>query len=514
MFEARTPNPLTEELASPARPDPCTLVIVGGSGDLSQRKLLPAIYNAVLDGLVPVNFAILGFARRDHSEASFRAFAKEGIERFSRRPVEESQWQNVEPLLHYVRGSLADREGVAALRTRLQEIEAGLATTGNRIFYLAIPPGQIQEGVEQLRASGLVAPADGPGPWTRVIVEKPVGRDLASARQANATLGRIFDERQIYRIDHDLGKETLQNLMVIRFANSIFEPLWNYKYIDHVQITVAEDEGVGARAGCYEESGALRDMIQNHVLQLVCLTAMEPTAALDQDVIRDRTLEVLKSLRPMARSELAQSVIRAQYAPGLHRGSPVPGYLSEAGVKPGSTAETFVALRLFIDNWRWAGVPFYLRTGKRMSRRASEIAVAFKHVPPVLFNTDPEHPLSQNILALRIQPEEGLTLRLSSKVPGPVARVYPVRMDIPYGSPVGKSTPTAYERLLVDVMAGDATLFMRRDGVEASWAWIDPIVEGWEKSGVKRLPEYPAGTWGPIEAARLLQIDGRDWRTP
>jgi len=513
MIEARTPYRLTEQPASPARPDPCILVIVGGSGDLSQRKLLPAIYNAVLDGIVPVNFAVLGFARRNHSEASFRAFAREGIECFSRRPLEESQWQSYEPLLHYVRGSFADRDGVSVLKTRLLEIEAGLATAGNRIFYLAIPPSQVQVCVEQLRVSGLVAPADGPGPWTRVIVEKPIGRDLASARQANATLGRIFDERQIYRIDHYLAKETVENLMVIRFANSIFEPLWNCKYIDHVQITVAEDEGVGTRAGYYEESGALRDMIQNHIFQLVCLTAMEPPATLDADVIRDHTLEVLKSLRPIGRSELAQSVVRAQYAPGFHRGSHVPGYLAEAGVKTGSTAETFVALRLFIDNGRWAGVPFYLRTGKRMSRRASEIAVAFKHVPPVLFNADPEHPLSQNVLALRIQPDEGLTLRISSKGPGPGARVDPVRLDFRYGSPIGKSTPEAYERLLVDVMSGDATLFMRRDAVETSWAWIDPIVEGWEKSGVKRLPEYAAGSWGPIEATRLIQIDGRDWRT-
>ncbi|MBV8228485.1 MAG: glucose-6-phosphate dehydrogenase, partial [Planctomycetaceae bacterium] len=361
-------------------------------------------------------------------------------------------------------------------------------------------------------AAGLVN-REGEGPFTRIIVEKPIGHSLASAREVNATLARVFDERQIFRIDHYLGKETVQSLMVVRFGNSIFEPLWNQKYIDHVQITVAEEEGVGTRAHYYEEAGALRDMVQNHILQLLCVTAMEPPWSMNADVVRDHKIEVLRCLRPLTGKDVETHVVRAQYGPGYHHGVAVPGYRREEGVKPDSTTETYVALKVFVDNWRWAGVPFYLRTGKRLPKRASEIAVQFKPVPEILFNLNPDAPLQPNVLALRIQPDEGLSLRIATKRPGPKVRIWPVRMDFRYDTTYGDQTPEAYERLLLDVMAGDATLFMRRDGVEASWTWIDTILDAWARSGARWLPEYPAGTWGPLEADRLIESDHREWRT-
>jgi glucose-6-phosphate 1-dehydrogenase len=357
-----------------------------------------------------------------------------------------------------------------------------------------------------------VTPADDPR-FTRVIVEKPVGRDLESARQVNETLARVFDERQIFRIDHYLGKETVQNLLVLRFANSFLEPLWNHKYVDHVQITVAEEEGVGTRAVYYEEAGALRDMIQNHILQVLCLTAMEPPRSLNPDVVRSTKLEVLHSLRPVEGAEVERSVVRAQYGSGYHHGEPVPGYRREEGVRADSTTETYVGLRCHVDNWRWAGVPFYIRTGKRLPKRASEIAVQLKAVPQILFNANPAVSLDPNVVSIRIQPDEGMSLKMSSKLPGPRIRIFPVRMDFRYGATFGESSPEAYEGLILNVMAGDATLFMRRDAVEASWAWVQPIQQAWERSAARWLPEYPAGSWGPVEADRMIQADGRAWRT-
>ncbi len=327
-----------------------------------------------------------------------------------------------------------------------------------------------------------------------------------------ATIASAFHEKQVFRIDHYLGKETVQSLMAIRFANAIFEPLWNQKYVDHVQITVAEEEGVGTRAGYYEEAGALRDMVQNHILQLLCVTAMEPPWALTADVVRDHKLEVLQCLRPIAGKDVDRFVVRAQYGPGFHHGVDVPGYRREQGVRAESTTETYVSVKCFVDNWRWSGVPFFIRTGKRLPRRASEIAVQFKDVPPILFNADPGTPLESNVLALKIQPDEGLSLRIATKLPGPKVRIYPVKMDFRYGSTFGDQSPEAYERLLLDVMAGDATLFMRRDAVEASWTWVTNILEGWQQSGSRWLPEYPAGTWGPLEAEKLIQAENRKWR--
>ena len=506
-------NPLANGGADAMFPQPCTLVIFGGGGDLSKRKLLPAIYNLALDGVLPTNFAVVGFAMNEHTDESYRAFAREGVDKFSRRPVDPAHWTDYEKSLFYVRGSFGDAASFEKLKAKLDEIEPKFGIPGSRVFYLAIPPSLIDLAVKQLKAAGLIQPPARSGPFSRVIVEKPIGRDLDSAREINATLAASFDESQIFRIDHYLGKETVQNIFVMRFGNAIFEPLWNGKYIDHVQITVSEEEGVGTRAGYYEEAGALRDMVQNHILQLLCVTAMEPPWANAADVVRDYKLAVLNCLRPITGKDVDKYVVRAQYGPGFSHGADVPGYRREDGVKPNSTTETFVALKVYIDNWRWAGVPFYIRTGKRLPKRASEIAVQFKPVPDVLYNVNPETPLEPNVLALRIQPDEGLALRISAKVPGPRVKIYPVKMDFRYGATFGEQTPEAYERLLLDVMAGDATLFMRRDAVEASWKWVTNILAAWKESGSRWLPEYSAGTWGPLEADKLMDGDKRNWRT-
>ena len=492
-------------------PQPCTLVIFGGSGDLAKRKLVPAVYNLLLDGVLPANFAILATGRKPLSDVEFRETAREGVIKFSRQEIKDTVWSNFEQRLFYVAGAIDDPKAYSDIRARLEQIEADLKLPSNRIFYLAIPPTSIAGSVEGLHKAGLVQPPDANVPFSRVIVEKPIGHDLESARQINAAVARVFDESQIFRIDHYLGKETVQNLLVLRFANSIFEPIWNHKYIDNVQITVSEAEGVGTRATYYEEAGALRDMVQNHILQLLCLVAMEPPYSLDPDVVRNARMDVLRCLRPIQGKDVEKFIVRAQYSVGKAHGLDVPGYRRESGVKPDSTIETYVAIKLFVENWRWSGVPFYLRTGKAMSKRASEVAVHFKEIPQILFNADPDAPLASNVLTLKIQPDEGLSLRVISKVPGSKAKTHPVEMNFRYGETFGAPSPEAYERLLLDVMAGDASLFMRRDAVEASWAWITAILDGWKTYGSKWLPEYSAGTMGPVEADRLIQSDGRTW---
>ena len=500
------------EPTPPLTPQPCTLVIFGGSGDLAKRKLVPAVYNLLLDGVLPPNYAVLATGRKPLSDTELREIAREGVIKYSRQEIKDAVWSNFEQRLFYVAGTIDDPKAYADIKTRIEKIEADLKLPANRIFYLAIPPTSIAGTVEGLRQAGLVQPPAGHVPFSRLIVEKPIGNDLDSARQINTAVARVFDESQIFRIDHYLGKETVQNLLVLRFANSIFEPIWNHKYIDHVQITVSEAEGVGTRATYYEEAGALRDMVQNHILQLLCLVAMEPPYSLDPDVVRNVRMDVLRCLRPIAGKDVEKYTVRAQYSVGKAHGVDVPGYRREPGIKPDSTTETYVALKLFVENWRWSGVPFYLRTGKAMTKRASEIAVFFKPIPQILFNANPDAPLESNILIMKIQPEEGLTLRVISKVPGAKAKTHPVDMNFRYGEAFGAPSPEAYERLLLDVMAGDASLFMRRDAVEASWAWITAILDGWKTHGSKWLPEYAAGSWGPVEANRLIESDGRCWR--
>jgi glucose-6-phosphate 1-dehydrogenase len=538
----RTPEVGSLEPSRTLVPQPCVLVIFGAPGDLAWRKLLPAVYNLNVDGVLPSHFAVLGFGLpaegrvESDPDTYLRERAKDGIKRFSRHPLEESHWADFARAVFFVPGSFNDARAYAQLKARLEAVDQQFGIPGSRIYYLAVPPQFVGTCVGQLKANGLVNDPDDETAFTRVIVEKPIGRDLPSAREVLRGVAAAFAEVQTYRIDHYLGKETVQNLLVLRFANSIFEPLWNQKYIDHVQITVAEDEGLAqydpntgemlsTRAGYYEGVGALRDMVQNHMLQVLCLVAMEPPYSLEPDVVRDAKSGVLHCLRPMAAADVQKNVVRGQYIEGEVYGKRVPGYRKEVresfevmkrplpADSVHSTTETFVALKAFVDNWRWSGVPFYLRTGKRLPKRASEVAIQFKDVPPVLFNAQPEVPLEPTVLALRVQPEEGVWMRIASKLPGPKVRIYPVKMEFNYSASFGTTTPEAYERLLLDVMAGDATLFMRRDAVEAAWEFAMPILQEWERVRVRDLPEYQCGTWGPTEADRVIVPDGRQWRT-
>jgi len=490
---------------------PTSVVILGAAGDLTRRKLLPALYNLFRDELLPEPFSVVGFARRDMDDDGFRELTKESLNEYSRREVDPEHWDQFLGNVHYVGGTFDDPEAFVALATRLKALETGKGMPANRVFYLSIPPSAIQTCVEGLAAAGLVSPVEEGQPFTRIIIEKPIGHDLESARAINDKVAEVFAEEQVFRIDHYLGKETVQSIMVARFGNSIFEPLWNQKYIDHVQITVSETEGVGTRGGYYEEAGALRDMVQNHILQLLCLTAMEPPWTLSSEVVRDHKMEVLNCLRPIGPAEVAQRVVRAQYGAGRAGATEVPGYRREDRVAPDSTTETYVAIKAHVDNWRWAGVPFFIRTGKRLPVRASEIAIQFKSVPPVLFNAGEAH-LKPNVLAMRIQPDEGMSLGIATKAPGLRLAITPVDLDFHYGQAFAEESPEAYERLLLDVVAGDATLFMRRDAVEASWQWVSGILDGWAGSGDRWLPEYAAGGWGPVEGERLIASTERSWR--
>jgi glucose-6-phosphate 1-dehydrogenase len=519
LLEEAVFAPLAPGETQPVSAEPASIVIFGGAGDLAHRKLLPALYNLHVDGLLPPRTAIVGVGRKTMSDDQYRDFAKDGISQFSRRPLDGHAWDVFAPNLFFVTASIDEDASLAQLGSRLDVIEHERGLPGHRLYYLAIPPTLFVPTVKQLSRARFVAKAPAGadraegGAWARIVVEKPIGRDLDSARGINDAIAEVFDEHQIYRIDHYLGKETVQNILVLRFANGIFEPLFNQKYVDHVQITVAESEGVGSRAGYYEQAGALRDMVQNHLLQLLTLVAMEPPHSLDADVVRDEKIDVTQSLRPITGADVDRLVVRAQYAAGFDMGRPVAGYREEPGVDRASRTETFVALQLWIDNWRWAGVPFFLRTGKRLPKRASEISVHLKEVPPILFNAR-KRKLDPNVLSIRIQPDEGFALGISSKIPGTRLRIYPVQMDFHYGTAFGGTSPEAYERLLLDVMAGDQTLFMRRDMVEAAWQWVMPILERWGERSGEPLPAYPAGDWGPREADRLIEATGRRWRNP
>ena len=509
MTEQIQPNPLREGLSTRAVPQPCSIVIFGATGDLTHRKLIPALYNLAADGELPPAIAVVGVARRDKRDDEFRKELEEAVRKFSRQNVRDDIWKTFAQSISYHRTEFHDLKGYEALAERLKQIDKERGTRGNRLFYLAVAPDQFDDIIKNLKSVGLNRTQE--GSWARVIVEKPFGTDLASARELNRIVSTAFAEEQIYRIDHFLGKETAQNILVLRFANAIFEPLWNTRYIDHLQITTAETLGVEGRAGYYDKSGALRDMVQNHLLQLLCLIAMEAPTDLRADSIRDEKVKVVRSLRRLAGDAVVENVVRGQYSAGAINGKPVRGYREEEGVNPKSVTETYVALRLHIDDWRWADVPVYLRVGKRLPKSATEISIHFKKAPPVLFNKEAVT-LDQNVLVVRIQPDEGISLRMQAKIPGTSLRIEPVKMDFHYGTSFGKPSPEAYERLLLDAMSGDATLFARRDEVEEAWAFIDPIEEAWQKQKEKGLYSYAAGSWGPDEADELLARDGRAWR--
>jgi len=491
-----------------ARDIPCVLVVFGGAGDLSHKKLLPALYNLFLDGDLPSRFGIVGFSMEKLDDDSYRAFARDAIEKNSRQKLTADAWKNFATKLHFISGSFTEASDYQKLKKRLSELDLELDTGGNHVFYFAIPPQFIDTCSAGLTAAGMIGRTDSDRPFTRVVVEKPIGHDLASATEINSQLAKHFDEGQIFRIDHYLGKETVENLMVLRFANAIFEPVWSARFIDHVQITVAEQEGVGTRAAYYEHAGALRDMVQSHILQVLCVIAMEPPRSILPEAVRDAKLDVIRSLRPFEHADVERWVVRGQYDEGLVAGEKVPAYRAEDHIPPDSTVETFVALKCYIENWRWAGVPFYLRTGKRLAKRTSEVAIYFKHVPRVLYNSRPASPLVPNVLSIRIQPDEGLSLNIVSKVPGAALKLSPVKVDFHYSS----ATPEAYETLLRDIIVGDQTLFMRRDTVEAAWTFIQHILDCWASSSSEPFA-YPAGSWGPTEAAVMIAKDGRAWRT-
>jgi glucose-6-phosphate 1-dehydrogenase len=515
MSTVSTPFALREGLRLRRTPDPCAVVIFGATGDLTQKKLMPSLYTLARLGMIPPNLAIVGVARRPKTDEVFRAEMAEAILGAAPDTGRRALWDAFAQGLFYVQAEFHDAEGYARLRATLERVDQERGTAGNRLYYLATAPEFYGDIIQQLDRHGLVERAgssrgDGRRPWTRVVVEKPFGRDLKSAQALNRTLLRVFREGQIYRIDHYLGKETVQNILVFRFANGIFEPLWNQHYIDHVQITVAESGGVEERAGYYETAGVVRDIVQNHMVQLLTLVAMEAPVAFEPDQVRDEKVKVLRAARRFTPDDVQSEVVLGQYAAGVVGGEDVPGYRAEPRVAPASRTPTFATMRLFLDSWRWAGVPFYLRTGKRLPKRATEIAVQFKQAPLPLF---PEGGREPNLLTLNIQPDEGIALRFIAKAPGTAMSLRPVNMGFQYGTAFGGEELTAYERLLLDCMLGDPTLFTRRDEVESAWELLEPVLAWWEKSDPPPpVVLYEAGTWGPDTARRVIERDGRRWR--
>ena len=492
--------------------DACTIVIFGASGDLTSRKLIPALYHLFKEKQMPASFRVVGFARREKTDASWRAELRTALDQFSRtKPVDEAVWTAFAANLFYCQGDLTDTPAYQKLATLLTSF-GSQPLRENLLFYLAISPSQFGEVVEQVHKTKLLT-REGPG-WQRVVVEKPFGHDLETARRLNQELTRYAHEQQVYRIDHYLGKETVQNILMFRFSNSIFERLWNRESVDHVQITVSEKLGVGERGGYYEESGALRDMVQNHMLQVLSLIAMEPPVSLEAESVRDEKVKLLKSIRALTPADVARQIVRGQYFAGAVDGQPRPGYRQETKVNPSSNVETFAALKLFIDNWRWSGVPFYLRTGKNLPMSASEVRIQFRPTPNVLFAAKCGDSLQPDALTLRLQPNEGISLRFNGKIPGSSLGVRPVRMHFSYDSEFGAYTPEAYERLLLEDIAGDATLFIRLDEVETAWQIVDSIRAGWNGKPLTNREFYSAGTWGPIAADDLLAQAGHTWHEP
>jgi len=489
---------------------PCVMTIFGATGDLTKRKLLPALCNLAQEGLLPEQFAIVGVAVNDYTTESFRQKLSEDVPNFSSMPIPPQIWASLVHRIYYVKGDFGDSETYKRLEKQLDEADQLHDTGGNRFFYLAVAPRFFSTIVKMLGECCLSK--EGENHWARVIVEKPFGHDLESAKQLNIDLKKTLHEKQIYRIDHYLGKETVQNVMVFRFSNNIIEPLWNRNYVDHVQITVAETVGVEHRGGFYETAGALRDMVPNHLFQLLTMTAMEPPISFDADEVRNKQAEVLHAIQPLGPEDVLTSMVRGQYAEGVIDEERVSGYRNEPDVAPASNTETFVALKLQIDNWRWAGVPFYLRTGKRLNRRASEIVIQFRRTPFVLFRHTTVRNLETNRLVIHIQPGEGISLSFGAKVPGSLMKLGLVNMDFNYNSYFGVEHNTGYERLLRDCMAGDQTLFQRADMVEAGWSAIQPILDVWHAIPARGFPNYAAGSWGPAEADELLHRDGHAWR--
>ncbi|MDB6124971.1 MAG: glucose-6-phosphate 1-dehydrogenase, partial [Pedosphaera sp.] len=483
--------------------EPCSIVIFGASGDLTARKLIPAFYHLFKEKQMPEDFRIVGFARREKTDESWRQELREALEKFSRtKPVDDKVWGEFSKHIYYCQGEFSDLEAYKKLEKQLASFGSE-KLRDNLLFYLATSPSQFGEVVEMLHNAGLLHKDEQRG-WQRIVVEKPFGHDLASAVQLNSELTRYAHEQQVFRIDHYLGKETVQNILMFRFSNSIFERLWNRDMVDHVQITVSENLGVGGRGGYYEEAGALRDMVQNHLLQVMALIGMEPPVSLDAEPIRDEKVKLLKSIRPLTVENVSKQVVRGQYFAGVVNGQLQQGYRQEPKVKSDSNVETYVALKLYVDNWRWSGVPFYLRTGKFLPLSASEVRIQFRPTPHVLFAAQCGTKLDPNALTLRLQPNEGISLRFNGKVPGTSTSVRPVRMSFSYNSEFGAYTPEAYERLLLEAMAGDATLFIRRDEVEAAWAIVDAIRKGWEGKPLSNREFYSAGTWGPVASEDLL----------
>ncbi|HLQ10615.1 MAG TPA: glucose-6-phosphate dehydrogenase [Ktedonobacteraceae bacterium] len=508
------PNPLREGIRIKKSPEPCVMVIFGATGDLTHRKLLPALYNLALEHPLPAGFSVIAFARRPYNDDEYRQQALESINQYSRqKPVNPQVWENFAAGIHYLQADFNDPKGYDKLNNLLNLLDQERGTGGNRIFYLSTPPSQYPEIIQRLGAAGLNRSRKG---WTRIIVEKPFGHDLGSAKELNRQVGKVFKEEQVYRIDHYLGKETVQNILVFRLANGIFEPVWNRRYVDHVQITVAENIGLEGRSGYYEEAGAIRDMVQNHVLQLLSLVAMEPPITFDANSVRDEKVKVLHALQPMIGQDVVTHIIRAQYGPGwLSNGQQVVGYRQEPGVSLRSTTETYLAMKVFIDSWRWAGVPFYLRTGKHLPKRVTEIAIQFKQAPLMLFKRSEAYgQVEPNVLTLRIQPDEGISLKFGAKVPGTEMQIRSVNMDFFYGSSGFREQPEAYERLLLDCMLGDSTLFTRRDEVEAAWTFIQGILDAWQREPPETIQTYESGSWGPEASDEFIWRDGRRWRRP
>jgi len=508
---ALAPATAGEDVRLTRTAQPAVIVIFGATGDLTQRKLVPGLYGLATQQLLPPETAVIGVARRDIPDDEFRAQMRAGVEAHGRFPIDEDVWEGFARRLRYLSAPFDDRRGFELLRAMLEEEDRRRGTRGNRLFYLATAPEFFPVIAESLGAVGLADEGHGTERFARLVVEKPFGHDLGSSRRLNTRLGAVFRERQVYRIDHYLGKETVQNLLVLRFGNAIFEPIWNRRYVDHVQITVSEELGVGSRGGYYDTSGALLDIVQNHMLQVLSIVAMEPPARFESRDVRDEKVKVLRAIEPFDAASVARDAVRGQYAPGWIAGERVPGYREEKGVDPGSNTDTFVAMRVMVDNWRWSGTPFYLRTGKRLPRRATEVAIQFKQAPHLPFASSAVESGAPNLLILRIQPDEGASLRFLAKVPGPQIDLRAVSMDFTYGNAFLRGSPEAYERLLLDALLGDSTLFARWDEVERAWEIMQGLIEIWS-SEPGPYPNYEAGSWGPEAADALMARDDREWR--